>query len=205
MRLRATLRSLPAVEAIKEQSNIIKFLDRVLERLRVLATVPERAINDIMDTIYTVTQAAFCSKISVPLGFESGVSLEEKALPALVSLKSGCIGDGIQDSTFPLEYRLAAIQRVTNKTAVYASLYGHSGGEDSHSNVGLDSLLLDTDSPTIGAPTEAYEAEAGADLPAASPVFSMWRRSFYIPPAGARVPSMELRPSHRDAQVMVLG
>ena len=180
-------------------------LDRVLDRLGFLGTMPERAINDIMDTIYTVTQAAFCSKISVPPGFESGISLEEKALPALVSLKSSCIGDGIQDSTFPLEYRLAAIQSVANKTAVYASFYGHSGAEDSHSNVNLDSLLLDTDSPTIGAPTEAYEPEADSDLPAASPVFSMWRRSFYMPPAGSRVPPMELRPSHRDAQVIMLG
>ena len=188
------------MDAIKEQTNILRFLDRVLDRLGKIGLVPEKAISDIMDTLYTITQAAFCSKVSVPPGLESGKVLQEGALPALVSLKAGCISDGIQDSTSPLEHRLAAIQHLVNKTAVYASQYGHSGGEHHHDTLELDALLLDTDMPTVGAPNEAYEEEADTDRPVASPVFSMWRRSFYLPPAGALGPAMEIRPGHRNAQ-----
>ena len=47
----------------------------------------------------------------VPQGYEGGAIYEdEKELPPSVSLKLGCLADGIQDSTFPMRERLARVQ-----------------------------------------------------------------------------------------------
>ena len=190
------LSSISAVDAIKEQDNIMNFLDAALERFKALGTLPPLAIDHIVNVLYTLTQAAFCTKVSVPPGFESGSIYEdEKDLPPSVALKKACLVDGTQDSTFPMRDRLARVQYVLNKTAAYVSQYGQSDIEHEHRALALDPLLLDIDGSVVAAPDEA-----SGEAVAASPVFSMWLRSFSLPSFGEKPRTMEVRPNHRDAK-----
>jgi hypothetical protein len=155
------LSSLASVDAIKEQANLIAFLDILLDRMQVLEAFSQKVAVDIMNILYTLTQAAFCSKVAVPAGSESGRVVLAKDIPNLppsVALKLGCLTDSLTDATYPLEWRLSAIQKIVNRTAVYVATITQGLLLVPLDN--QDPLPLDADSAQIGAPDEAFQGAA---------------------------------------------
>ena len=136
--------NLRPVDAIKTQADVLIYLDLAMTRLGELKVFPVAARNHVINMLYTITQAAFCTLITVESGFEKGnLILDAALLSDRVKVKTLCLSDNIADSTYPLRAaegpkpdpcdekcelfqggRLAAIQRLVNKAGIYSTLYG---------------------------------------------------------------------------------
>ena len=210
--------NLRPVDAIKTQADVLMYLDLAMTRLGKLKVFPVAARNHVINMLYTMTQAAFCTLIAVESGFEKGnLVLDAALLSDRVKVKTLCLSDNIADSTYPLRAaegpkpdpcdekcelfqggRLAAIQRLVNKAGIYSTLYGEDATQKQALEQGARPASLDADVGIVAAPGSPAGVPAPLEIAAASPVSATWLKSFRIPPSGTRPASLRFLPCHLD-------
>ena len=210
--------NLRPVDAIKTQADVLIYLDLAMTRLGELKVFPVAARNHVINMLYTITQAAFCTLITVESGFEKGnLILDAALLSDRVKVKTLCLSDNIADSTYPLRAaegpkpdpcdekcelfqggRLAAIQRLVNKAGIYSTLYGEDATQKQALEQGARPASLDADVGIVAAPGSPAGVPAPLEVAAASPVSATWLKSFRIPPSGTRPASLRFLPCHLD-------